>query len=113
MNCCNAIVPILLLSGTRISAVTMSWRWCTTSALALLWLVTAAPASGQTGSGGSYNRNAMIMAICRQYAATQTGMPVNLMFNQCMSERHCRVSSEPPGYQCEVPGPLEWHGGGY
>jgi hypothetical protein len=35
---------------------------------------------------------APVEQICRQYAATQTGMPADLMFNQCMFERHCRVS---------------------
>lgn len=98
MNRWNAIVPRFLRSGTRISAASMSWRWYTSIAMASLWLVTVAPASGQTGSGGNYNRAAMIMAICRQYAATQTGMPVNLMFNQCMSERQCRVSPDPTAW---------------
>jgi hypothetical protein len=51
--------------------------------------------------------------ICRQYAAAQTGMPADLMFKQCMSERHCRVASGSSAYQCEMPGPMTWHGGGY
>ena len=60
-----------------------------------------------------YNYAASVEEICRQYAAAQTGMPVDLMFNQCMSERHCRVSPGSAGYQCEMPGPMTWHGGGY
>jgi hypothetical protein len=40
-------------------------------------------------------------------------MPADLMFNQCMSERHCRVSSGTSAYHCELPGPMTWHGGGY
>jgi len=51
--------------------------------------------------------------ICRQYANAQIGMPADLMFDQCMSERHCRVSSGSSAYQCELPGPMTWHGGGY
>jgi len=55
----------------------------------------------------------LVERICLQYAAAQTGMPPDLMFKQCMSERRCRVSAEPSGYQCELPGPMTWHGGGY
>jgi hypothetical protein len=76
-------------------------------------LVTGAAANGQTNPDLAYDRAATIEAICRQYAAAQTGMPPDLMFSQCMSERHCRPSSGPPGYQCEAPGPMTWHGGGY
>jgi hypothetical protein len=83
------------------------------AAAALLWLVAGATASGQPNTGSAYDRAAMIIAICRQYAAAQIGMPANFMFSQCMSERHCQVSSGPPGYQCEPPGVLQWHGGGY
>ena len=61
-----------------------------------------------------------ILQPCRDYygdlpaiAAAVDRMSPNLMFNQCMSERHCWVSPDPPGYQCEVPGPLKRHGGGY
>jgi hypothetical protein len=88
--------------------------WCAIAAAgALIWSLAGAAASGQTRPDVAYDRAAMIEAICRQYATLQTGMPTDLMFNQCMSERHCRVSPGSPGYQCEVPGPLEWHGGGY
>jgi len=85
----------------------------TVVAAALVWLAASAAASAQTGAGDAYGRAAAIEAICRQYAAAQTGMPADLMFRQCMSERHCRVSSGAPGYQCEAPEPMSWHGGGY
>jgi hypothetical protein len=53
--------------------------------------------------------------ICRNYAdaAAQSGIPADLMFAQCMSQRHCRMLSGRAGYQCEMPGPMSWHGGGY
>jgi hypothetical protein len=56
---------------------------------------------------------ASIQQICRYYATTQRGMPADLMFTQCMSERHCRLSPGSAGYQCEMPGAMSWHGGGY
>src|SRR5215472_14996357 len=62
----------------------------TVVAAALVWLAASAAASAQTGAGDAYGRAAAIEAICRQYAAAQTGMPADLMFRQCMSERHCR-----------------------
>jgi hypothetical protein len=84
------------------------------AATALIWLLAGvATAGGQPGPGAAYDRAAAIEAICRQYAATQIGMPPDLMFNQCMSERQCRVSPGASGYQCRLPGPLSWHGGGY
>jgi hypothetical protein len=55
----------------------------------------------------------LVQQICRQYADAQIGMPANLMFDQCMSERHCRVPSGSSAYHCELPGPMTWHGGGY
>jgi hypothetical protein len=61
----------------------------------------------------SYDYTALMQQICRQYADAQTGMPADLMFNQCMSERHCRVGSSSSAYRCELPGPMTWHGGGY
>jgi len=85
----------------------------TIAAAALLWLAASAAATAQTGPGATYERTAVIEAICRQYAAAQTGMPADLMFRQCMTERHCRVSSGSPGYRCEAPQPMSWHGGGY
>ena len=85
----------------------------TVTGAALVWLAASAAASGQTGPGAAYDRAAVIEAICRQYAAAQTGMPADLMFTQCMTERHCRVSPGARGYQCEAPAPMSWHGGGY
>jgi hypothetical protein len=79
----------------------------------LIWLLAGMAASGQTGPDEAYDRAAAIAAICRQYAALQSGMPADQMFTQCMSERHCRASPGPPGYQCEAPEPMSWHGGGY
>ena len=113
MQHCNAIIPKFFVANSYVSAAAKSCGWCVSAAPALVWLVTATGASGQTAASTAYGRAATIIAICRQYATTQTGMPVNLMFNQCMSERHCRASPDPLGYQCEAPGPLEWHGGGY
>jgi hypothetical protein len=50
----------------------------------------------------------MIETICRQYATAvaQSGMPANLMFNQCMTQRHCQVSVGSSRYHCEMPGPM-------
>jgi hypothetical protein len=55
---------------------------------------------------GSYTT--MIETICRQYAAAvaRSGIPANLLFNQCMTQRHCQVSPGSPRYQCEMPGPM-------
>ena len=33
-------------------------------------------------------------------------MPADLMFQQCMAERHCRIPSGSADYQCEPPGPM-------
>src|SRR5689334_18864305 len=83
------------------------------TAAALFWLVSGGPASGQTGLGGADRYTASIAEICRQYATAVKGMPGDMMFNQCMSERHCHTSAGTAGYRCEMPGPLQWHGGGY
>jgi hypothetical protein len=64
------------------------------------------------GPRQAYDYTALIQQICRHYAAAVTGMAPDLMFKQCMSERHCRMAG-PAGYQCELPGPMTWHGGGY
>jgi hypothetical protein len=64
------------------------------------------------GRGQAYDYTASIQQICRNYAAAVTGMAPDLMFKQCMSERHCWMA-ESAGYQCELPGPMTWHGGGY
>jgi hypothetical protein len=79
---------------------------------AIIFLCTSAAAFAQRPSQPD-DYAALIQQICRQYADTQIGMPADLMFNQCMSERHCRVASGSSAYQCEMPGPMTWHGGGY
>jgi hypothetical protein len=78
---------------------------------ALLLLTTGVVASGQTDSDVAYA--AMIEALCRGYAAAQVGMPADSAFDQCMLARHCRAAPRPSGYQCEMPQPMSWHGGGY
>ena len=77
------------------------------TAAALIWLVTCSAANGQTGPGGADSYTLMIGAICRQYAAAVTGMPPDLMFAQCMAERHCRISRGSASYYCEPPGPMQ------
>jgi hypothetical protein len=79
---------------------------------AIIFLCASAAALAQTPSQSS-DYAALMQGICRQYADAQVGMPADLMFNQCMSERHCRVSSGSSTYRCELPGPMTWHGGGY
>jgi hypothetical protein len=83
------------------------------AAAASIWLAFCAIASGQTGPGGADRYTAMIEGICRDYAAAITGMSVDLMFDQCMAERHCRISIGSATYWCEPPQPMSWHGGGY
>jgi len=78
----------------------------------IIFLCTGVAALAQRPSQ-PYDYAALVQQICRQYAAAQTGMPADLMFNQCMFERHCRVSPGSSGYQCELPAPMTWHGGGY
>jgi hypothetical protein len=78
---------------------------------AVILLVTGRIASGQTGQDVAYS--AMIETLCRQYAAALVGVAADPAFNQCMVERHCRVSAGPSGYRCEPPQPMSWHGGGY
>jgi hypothetical protein len=79
---------------------------------AIVFLWTSAAALAQRPSQ-PYDYSGLIEQICRQYAGAQIGMPADLMFNQCMSERHCRVSFGSSAYHCELPGPMTWHGGGY
>jgi hypothetical protein len=79
---------------------------------AIIFLCTSTAAFAQRPSR-PYDYTVLMREICRQYANAQIGMPADLMFNQCMSERHCRVSSGSSTYQCELPGPMTWHGGGY
>ena len=77
------------------------------TAAALISLVTCGAASGQTGPGGADSYSLMIEAICRQYAAAVTGMPPDLMFAQCMAERHCQISPGSASYHCEPSGPMQ------
>ena len=79
---------------------------------AIIFLCTSAAALAQRPSQPD-DYTVVMQEICRQYADAQTGMPADLMFNQCMSERHCRLSSGSSAYRCELPGPMTWHGGGY
>jgi hypothetical protein len=101
----------LAISSIENCVSAKSRAWYVNAAGALIWLAAGA-ANGQTGPGVTYDRAALIQAICRQYAVAQSGMPADLMFNQCMSERHCWVSPGSSGYQCELPGPMTWRGGG-
>jgi len=77
---------------------------------AAVWSIATNVVTAQPGPGAY---TAMIEGICRQYATAQTGMPADRMFAQCMTERRCRRSYGPSGYQCEMPVPMTWHGGGY
>jgi hypothetical protein len=79
---------------------------------ALVFLCTGAAALAQSPNQ-AYDYSGVVQQICRQYADAQRGMPADLMFTQCMSERHCRVTSGSAAYRCELPGPTSWHGGGY
>jgi hypothetical protein len=54
-----------------------------------------------------------VEALCRNYAGTQVGQAPELAFSQCMASRHCQAAASASGYECEPPGPLQWHGGGY
>ena len=90
--------------------------WCASCAAALLWLFAATAASGQTNPGATYDPAAVVQAICRQYAAAQTGMPVDTVYAQCMYARGYRLpgfspSPDSPGYQGELPGPAAHNGG--
>jgi hypothetical protein len=85
------------------------------AAAALLWLFAATAASGQTNPS-AYDPVAVVQAICRQYAAAQTGMPYDTMYAQCMYARGYRVpgfspTPNSPGYQGELPGPAAHNGG--
>jgi len=75
------------------------------TAASLIWLVTCSTAGAQTGTGDADNYTAVIEGICREYAAAQTAMPTELMFKQCMSERH---AGHHRAIGANRPGP--WHG---
>jgi hypothetical protein len=72
---------------------------------ALIWLFAATAASGQTNPGATYDPEAVVQAICRQYAAAQTGMPVDTMFAPpCAVERlRQRMEGGPTIARCPVP----------
>lgn len=79
---------------------------------ALIWLAGGAAAAAQQGAGDAAY-TATIAAVCRGYAAAQTGMPAALAFAQCLGERHCRATPAGPGYRCPPPAPVAGHGGGF
>jgi hypothetical protein len=79
------------------------------AAAALICLAAGTAIHGQTGPSVDYTRAVVTESICRQYAAALTDMPADLMFKQCMAERHCQPVPSPPGYWCEPPQPL-WGG---
>jgi hypothetical protein len=74
---------------------------------ALICVVAGTAVQGQTGPSIADDRAAVVESICRQYAAALTDMPADLMFKQCMFERHCRPVPSPPGYWCEPPQPMQ------
>ena len=75
-------------------------------------LLSAGATALAQGPRQAYDYTALIQQICRHYAAAVTGMAPDLMFKQCMSERHCWMAGS-ASYQCQLPGPMTWHGGGY
>jgi hypothetical protein len=93
----------------RAHSAAQNCAWFASAAAALICLVAGTAAEEQTGPSVADDRAAVIVSICRQYAAALTDMTADLMFKQCMSERHCRPVPSPPGYWCEPPPPL-WGG---
>jgi len=89
------------------------WRAGPTAACAAVIFLCGGGVALTRELGQPDDYTASIQQICRYYATAQTGMPADLMFAQCMSERHCRLSPGSTAYQCEMPGPMSWHGGGY
>ena len=83
--------------------------WFVSAAAALICLVAGTAVQGQTGPSVDYDRAVVTESICRQYAAALTEMPADLMFKQCIGERHCQPVPSPPGYWCAPP-PLLWGG---
>jgi hypothetical protein len=75
-----------------------------------IWLAGGAVATAQIGSIDAFT--ATIGAVCRGYAAAQSGMPAAVAFDRCMIERHCRRAASASGYQCPPPTPVAGHGGG-
>jgi hypothetical protein len=81
--------------------------WFASAVAALICVVAGTAVQGQTGPSVADDRAAVIVSICRQYAAALTDMPVDFSFKQCMSERHCRPVPSQPGYWCEPPQPMQ------
>lgn len=89
------------------------WRACLRAVFTAIIFLYASGAVLAQRPRQPYEYTTAVEQICRQYAAAVRGMPPDLMFRQCMSERHCQMSQGSIGYQCELPGPMTWHGGGY
>jgi len=68
---------------------------------AIIFLCTSVTAFAQRPSQPS-DYAIVMQELCRQYADAQVGMPVDLMFNQCMSERHCRLPSGSSTYPMRI-----------
>ena len=81
--------------------------WSASAGVALICVVAVTAVQGQTGSDVADDRAGVTESICRQYAAALTNMPADLMFKQCMFERHCQPVQSPPGYWCEPPQPMQ------
>jgi hypothetical protein len=88
-------------------AAALKGAWFASAVATLICVVAGTAVQGQTGPGVADDRSAVIVSICRQYAAALTDMPADLMFKQCISERHCRPIPSPPGYWCEPPQPMQ------
>lgn len=81
--------------------------WLAGAVAALICEVAGTAVQGQTGPSVADDRTTVTESICRQYAAALSDMPADLMFKQCMFERHCRPVPSPPGYWCEPPQPMQ------
>jgi len=81
--------------------------WLASAVGALICVVAGTAVQGQTGPSVADDRAALVESICRQYAAALSDMPADLMFKECMSERHCRPIPSSPGYWCEPPQPMQ------
>lgn len=81
--------------------------WLASAMAALICVVAGTADRGQTGPSVADDRTTITKSICRQYAAALTDLPADLMFKQCMFERHCRPIPSPPGYWCEPPQPMQ------
>lgn len=91
----------------RAHSAAATCAWFARAMAALTCVVTGTAVQGQIGPGVADDSVAVIESICRQYAAALTDMPTDLMFKQCMFERHCRPVPSPPGYWCEPPQPMQ------